>query len=82
MTTTVYIQSKLVRGDTFRTAWVPVQFAIIGKSLDLKINGAWTNGWLVEEVYPNIRMDDSEVIYNRDLHRRFIDKSPVLDYID
>lgn len=31
------------------TAWIPSQLAKVGRSLEIKIEGEWTTGWVVAE---------------------------------
>lgn len=47
-------QCKLVKptkcGKRHLTSWLPVEYAVKGKWLELKNDGVWENGWQVESV--------------------------------
>ena len=40
-------------------AWIPSQFAVVGKMLDIKINGEWVDHCEVKEVYDTKSADDT-----------------------
>jgi len=40
----------MARGNMIRVAWIPEQYAKLGKYLELKIDGEWVNGWKVHSV--------------------------------
>lgn len=42
-----YIQCKLSKNNLVRVAFIPKEFAIIGKSLKIKNGEVWENGWVV-----------------------------------
>jgi hypothetical protein len=45
-------QCKLRRGEEARVSWIPEQFAVNGKYLELRDEDKeWSNGWQVAEVY-------------------------------
>lgn len=60
-----YKQCKLQKGLFHTTSWIPEKFAVKGKYVKLKREGAtgikkWDNGWLVVEV--GSRMKEEEVL--------------------
>lgn len=40
------------------TVWIPSQYAILGKYLERCIDGLWSNGWQVEEVYSFMKVEN------------------------
>lgn len=51
MSTTYYRQCRLEKpvptGIIQQTAWIPEQFAKLGRSLRIRVRGAWDHGWIV-----------------------------------
>lgn len=47
----LYTQCNLVKGNLSQVAWIPKPFAKLGKVLQLKVDGAWDQGWTVTDVY-------------------------------
>jgi hypothetical protein len=47
--TETYTQCKMKKGTLTRIGWIPTQFAVIGKFIELKMLGVWSKGWLVTE---------------------------------
>jgi len=45
-----YKQCVLRRGSVEQTSWIPEKFAVIGKTLKLKIGDEWDDGWVVKFV--------------------------------
>ena len=43
-----YCQCKLKRLNTEQVAFIPEEFAKIGKYVQIREDGVWVNGWLVE----------------------------------
>jgi len=66
----IYRQCKLVKENTYDIAWIPSQFAKVGKNLSLKINEEWQEGWKVVEVYSGSRTHD-EMDLQRDAQKRW-----------
>lgn len=56
MTTQKYRQVEISRkfpGGKIegQVCWLPSEFAVIGRKLEIRIDGIWTVGWIVEHVY-------------------------------
>ena len=50
-----YNQCSLIKDKkTTYIAYIPNEYAIIGKMLKLKINDVWENGWVVKGIGPKI----------------------------
>lgn len=45
-------QCDLTRDGWKDTAWLPARFAVTGKTVKIKVDGAWQDGWRVVRVYP------------------------------
>ena len=46
-------QCLLGDGIFSHVAWIPDQFAVVGKVIDLRDEkGEWSRGWIVRDVYP------------------------------
>lgn len=44
-----YKQCHLQKGETHHMAWIPEQFAVVGKFVKIKNNdGSWNDGWQVK----------------------------------
>jgi len=50
-------------GTRIHTAWIPAEFAKRGKTVSIKIDGSWVNGYKVIEVGAT---KDPSQIYDRD----------------
>jgi hypothetical protein len=54
--TVYYRQCHLVRpcerGEMRQLSWIPEKFAVTGKSLRLRDEGGWQDGWIVRSVGP------------------------------
>ena len=49
--TEIHCQCYLRKGPVATTAWIPEEFAVIGRPIKLrKRGGEWDDGWVVEEV--------------------------------
>lgn len=64
-----YIQCRLRKplgygGFSYRVAWVPEKFAVEGKTLKLKIDGNWDNGWVVINSWQRMTREELNA-YNR-----------------
>ena len=55
-------------------AWIPEKFAIRKKSLKIKINDEWQEGWVVEEIYQKIAYD-----LLQDIERDYLKQRKVSD---
>lgn len=66
----IYCQCKLVKDNSVDVAWIPSQFAKVGKNLSLKINEEWQDGWQVAEAYSATRTVD-EMDAQRDALKRW-----------
>lgn len=53
----LYQQCRLQKGTTHQMSWIPAKYAVKGKTLKLRSNGEWEDGWVVNETYAT-RMDD------------------------
>lgn len=53
-------QCSLSRGVVKTIAWLPERYAVKGNYVEIKQNGKWVNGWLVE-VVSDISMTYEEV---------------------
>ena len=51
----------LINNVHYQTSWLPDKYAVLGKILDLKTRGAWSEGWRVIEVYHETKLDDDWV---------------------
>lgn len=54
-------QCELKRENTTRVAWIPEKYAKQGKTIKLKINGEWVDGWFVAVVYDGRMASDEEI---------------------
>jgi hypothetical protein len=45
-----HTQCELRRGNFTQVAWIPSEYATVGKYLKLKYNGTWNDGWKVEQL--------------------------------
>ena len=45
-----YIQARLERNGISITKWIPIHLAVLGKVIDIRMNGEWSNGWTVVEI--------------------------------
>tara|TARA_Y100000310_G_scaffold307018_1_gene348765 strand:- start:44597 stop:44830 length:234 start_codon:yes stop_codon:yes gene_type:complete len=52
-----YVQCKLKKGDTYKTAWIPKKYSIIGKFIKILDD----DGWEVIEQYSTL---DGETVNN------------------
>ena len=43
----MYRQCLLKNGDSYRVSWIPIEKAVVGKHLKLKIDDIWVDGWQV-----------------------------------
>ena len=50
MKVTDYKQCLLKRKNTYRVGWIPVDKAVKGKLLKLKLDDKWSNGWEVVQL--------------------------------
>lgn len=50
MNVTSYRQCLLKRKTTYRVGWIPVDKAVKGKLLKLKLDDKWSNGWEVMQI--------------------------------
>ena len=46
-----YSQCKISKDSKLQVAWIPSEFAVKGKTVKIKIDGTWDDGYRVEEVY-------------------------------
>jgi hypothetical protein len=46
-----YTQCELIKGNVFQHAWIPSEFAVIGKVLKIKYRGIWEDGWKVAHIF-------------------------------
>jgi hypothetical protein len=65
MTRTVYYRQcqltrKQGRVEWRQVSWIPERFAVAGKTLRLREDEAWQDGWVVQSVGP-YRMSESEL---------------------
>ena len=49
-------------------AWIPSEFAVIGKKVKIKYDTGWDSGWVVSGVYHT--MDRILVVQNETLYKR------------
>jgi hypothetical protein len=75
MRSTMYRQCLLRKPEGVATleqvCWLPVRFAVVGKTLRLKEDG-WQGGWRVSEAWPTLRHEDYLPDSHNDIkqHRR------------
>ena len=50
----LYAQCELKNGTTHQVAYIPGQFAKVGKELSLRVDGRWDRGWIVEAVFESV----------------------------
>jgi hypothetical protein len=55
-----YTQCGLSRGNEHTVSWIPEKFARLGKTVDLYSGStdSWEKGWLVENVWSTITLDE------------------------
>lgn len=46
-----YVQCQLKKNNLRTIAWIPLEYAVLGKILKLKCGDTWDNGWIVEELF-------------------------------
>lgn len=46
-------QCRLTKGRLEKIAWIPIQFAEVGKIIDLNDEG-WSLGWTVQQTYTTL----------------------------
>ena len=71
-----YVQCKMTKHVKDRlkyldTSWIPKKFAQKDRSLKLKIDGEWDDGWIVEEVYSSTELTHDEVTAISNHHKKF-----------
>ena len=68
----VFHQCKLVktigRVRITTTSWLPIQYAVVGKHLDLK-DGKWERGWVVEYV-GSIALSEDAILNTESFYRQ------------
>lgn len=63
MTEHTYTQCLMERAGINYTAWIPSEFAKIGKIVDLEMEtGVWEKGWVVEAAYNNSIRTHTQVV--------------------
>lgn len=62
---TDYTQCKLTKYDFVELAWIPSQFAKLGKVIKLKICGIWNDGWKVSEIHGKVSQDKIDKYYSQ-----------------
>jgi hypothetical protein len=62
-------QCKLKKDKTTTTSWIPEKYAKVGKSLELKNDDIWENGWVVAEVFTK-RKSEEAVIRDADAFKK------------
>jgi len=60
-----YTQCELVKQNVFQVAWIPTQFAVVGKIIKIKENGRWNDGWKVKHIF-GIRFFEDVEEHERD----------------
>ena len=54
-----YRQCELVKGSRVQVAWIPEQYAILDKYVELRDHPGWSNGWRITYV-SSIRISEWE----------------------
>jgi hypothetical protein len=57
----LYIQSELNKGNKIIIAWIPEEFAVIGKVLKIKDYSRWEDGWTVVKIYGTKNLEHIEL---------------------
>jgi hypothetical protein len=72
---TNYRQCRLVRGAVCYTAWIPVEFAKVGKILRIRRERVWEDGWVVKESSKETKSGKILEAYERNYrdHRKVTD---------
>jgi hypothetical protein len=66
----MYKQCKLIKDGVYEQVYIPSEFAIQGKSVKIKRNGTWDDGWLVEEVWQEVDEAFLDAMRNALKHQR------------
>lgn len=68
-------QCLLERNGSKQVVWIPQEFAVKDRTLRIKEDGKWTNGWIVGEVFDVAIASDVIQKRERDFktHRRATD---------
>jgi hypothetical protein len=66
-----YVQVRLINSPLVDVVWIPKQFAVVGKTLSIRIDGEWSDGWLVLEVYKDIIRNISDSERQREAQKRW-----------
>lgn len=66
-----YRQVVLRRHSAETTAWVPEEFAVLGKSLSLRQGSTWVSGWVVTLV--GVEADEAHVNGHNRAHLHYRD---------
>jgi len=56
-----YYQCDLERGTERRTAFIPERYAVVGKTIRLRVNGSWEIGWNVVRSYVESRTPEAKL---------------------
>lgn len=70
MSTQTYTQCLLVKGSQHDNCWIPTELARVGKTLKVKLDGRWDNGWVVRERYTTREATDLAEHERDHLHQR------------
>ncbi len=57
-----YFQCRLRQGRVFYTAWLPEDFAFVGRLVGFKTDVGWDEGWVVEEVYRGSMRSHQQIV--------------------
>jgi hypothetical protein len=75
MKTDTYTQCELVKQNIFQVAWIPSQFAVVGKTLKIKENGIWEDDWKVTHVF-GVKLFKKVEEQERDYLKFHVDAKP------
>jgi hypothetical protein len=66
----LYIQCSLTTGILWQTSWIPKEFAVKGRKIDLKEGAEWSRGWVVVEAYDKVELDHKTLLERSQDYKR------------
>lgn len=67
----MYRQVKMVRGGAVDTRWIPIDLAKVGKTVKIRADDGWQDGWVVTDIFSAKAFDDLQI--ERQAQKRWAD---------